>query len=226
MSDIQTANDLNIRVYGFETRPEPAKDANGKPTGEIVMRDYVKYGPPLAADRLVVEARVERLLKAPRPVNGNNIAENAAYTRAQFIRPLYEAWKRGEELPETGTPLAACNFLRAEDVAVLKMAGVRTAEELAGMLDTNLAQVKLPQMREKRAQAKRFLEAQDTNKAAAKLAAQSEEIAELKAQMQALMAAKNAETEDVPDVDENGDRIPKRRGRPPKVDTQEQSEAA
>lgn len=222
MSDI-LANDLNIRVYGFETRPEPKRDANGKDTGEIVMRDYVKYGPPMAADRLVVEVRVERLLKAPRPQNDNNIAQAAAYARAEFIRPLYEAWKRGEQLPETGTPLAACNFLRAEDVSVLKMAGVRTVEELAGMLDTNLGQVKLPQMREKRAQAKKFLEAQDTNKSAAKLAAQEQTIEELKQQMAELLAAKASD--DAPEVDENGDRIPKRRGRPPKA-TVENNEAA
>lgn len=223
MSDITTANDLNIRVHGFETRAEPAKNANGKETGEIVMRDYVKYGPPMAADRLVVEARVDRLLKAPKPVNSNNIAQNAAYSRAEFIRPLYEAWKRGEQLPETGTPLAACNFLRQEDVTVLKMAGIRTAEELAGMLDSNLGQIRLPNIREKRAQAKRFLEAQDQNKTAAKMAAQEAELAELKAQMAALMASK---TEEAPEVDENGDRIPKRRGRPPKSETLEHNEAA
>lgn len=216
MTDIQTANDLNIRVHGFETRPEPLKGPTGKDTGEIVMRDYVKYGPPMAADRLVVEARVDRLLKAPKPMNGNNIAQNAAWSRAEFIRPLYAAWKRGEQLPETGTPLAACNFLRQEDVTVLKMANVRTVEELAGMLDSNLGQVRLPNMREKRAQARSFLEAQDANKAAAAIKAQADEIAELKAQMQALVAQK-ADTEELPEVDENGDRIPKRRGRPPKV---------
>lgn len=222
MSEI-LANDLNIRVYGFESRAEPARDGNGKETGEIVMRDYVKYGPPLQADRLVVETRVERLLKAPKPTNGNNIAQNAAYARAEFIRPLYEAWKRGEQLPEEGTPLAACNFLRSEDVSVLKMAGVRTVEELANMLDTNLGQVRLPSMREKRAQAKKFLEAQDTNKSAAKLAAQEQTIEELKKQMAELMAAKASDDE--PEIDENGDRIPKRRGRPPKIHA-ENNEAA
>lgn len=225
MSDIQTANDLNIRVHGFESRAEPVRNANGKETGEIIVRDYVKYGPPMAADRLVVEARVDRVLRASKPMNSNNIAQNAAFSRAEFIKPLYDAWKRGEELPDTGTPLAACNFLRAEDLAVLKMSGVRTAEELAGLLDSNLGQIRLPQIREKRAMAKRFLEAQDQNKAAAMIKAQADEIAEMKAQVQALMAQKSApEAEEPVDIDENGDRIPKRRGRPPKA--LEQNEAA
>jgi hypothetical protein len=78
-------------------------------------------------------------------------------------------------------------------------------------------------MREKRAQAKKFLEAQDTNKAAAKLAALEATIEEQKKQMAELMAAKAAE--DMPEVDENGDRIPKRRGRPPKSQI-ENNEAA
>lgn len=193
MSD---SNGLNIRVHEFFSRPEPVKNNAGKETGEIIVRDYVKYGPPQAMDRLVVEARVERILKAPPPAD-NNIAMQQAWQRRQFIEPLYEAWKRGEELPQTGMPIAACNFLRSEEVAVLKRSGIRTVEELADLRDSDLDAVKVPAMREKRAQAKRFLEAQDTNKAAAQMAArdaqlaeQAAELAELRAQVAMLAEAK------------------------------------
>lgn len=189
-------NGLNIRVHEFFSRPEPVKDQHGKETGEIIVRDYVKYGPPQAMDRLVVEARVERILKAP-PPSDNNIGQQQAWLRKQFIEPLYLAWKRGEELPTEGMPIAACNFLRSEEVAVLKRSGIRTVEELAGLRDADLDAVKVPAMREKRVQAKRFLEAQDTNKAAAQMAArdaqlaeQAEEIAALKTQMALIAEAK------------------------------------
>lgn len=225
------ANTLNIRVHKFETRPEPVRGPNGKPIpGKFEMVDFVTYGPPMMQDRLAVEARVDRVLKAQPPTSPNNIAERTAWERAEYIRPSYEKWKRGEKLPETGTPIAVLNFLRPEEAQVLKMAGVLTVEDLAGLLDTNMQQVKLPAMREKRAQAKKFLEAADANKALVKMAEQDAEIEALKAQMADLIKAQTPSAPDKPaddiEVDENGDRIPKRRGRPPKVDTQEQSEAA
>lgn len=206
------ANQLNIRVHGFIARPEDEKDANGKKTGKVVVHDYVRYGPPMMADRQVVEARVDRILRAERP-NSENPHQVTAWKRAEFIRPLYDAWRRGEELPDNGTPLAALNFLRPEEVEILKRSGVRTAEELAGLLDSNLDAIRLPAMREKRVQAKRFLEAQDTNKSAAKMAALEEQVA-------VLMSKLNGKSE-VDEIDENGDRLPKRRGRPPKAATEQ-----
>ena len=212
MADVQP-NGLNIRIHEFLERAEPVRDVNGKLTGEIKVRDYVKYGPPQAMDRMVVEARIERLSRVQEP-NSNNPAERAAWDRWQFIKPYYEAWKNGEQLPETGMPIAACNFLRSEEVAVLKRSGIRTVEELAGILDSNLDSIKVPSLREKRVQAKRFLEAQDTNKAAAQMAARDErlaeqasEIAEMKALISQLVAKQKDEEQQPP---------PPRRGRPPK----------
>lgn len=218
------ANGLNIRIHEFFQVAEPVKDEKGKETGELVTVDYVKYGPPHLMDRQATIARVTRILSAKRPVEGSkNPAEAQAWTRAEFIRPHYEAWKRGEELPDNGIPLAACNFLRAEDVAILKRHGIRSAQELAAVLDSSIDRIPVPAMREKRTQAKRFLEAQDLNKAAAEKARMEERIAELERKLEA--AAMGVPADDIPDVDENGDRIPKRRGRPPKA-LHEASEAA
>lgn len=207
-------NDLSIRVHSFYQQPDPVKDGNGKETGEIVVRDYVAYGPPQAMDRQVVHARVDRILKATAPV-GNNMAQHSAWARAEFIRPLYEAWKRGEELPETGMPIAACNFLRSEEVALLKRSGIRTVEELAEMRDADLAAIKLPAMREKRAQAARFLEAQDTNKAAAQMAARDAQLAEQAAEIAELKAMMESMTR--PNPEDESDDAPRRGpGRPRK----------
>lgn len=204
------ANSLNIRVHEFFTQPDPVKDERGKETGEVVMRDYVKYGPPHLMDRQATIAIVSRLLSAKRPAGDNNIAALNAWKRAEYIRPLYEAWKKGEEVPDGGMPIAALNFLRKEDLDLLKSNAIRSVEELANLPDSVLDRIRVPGMREKRIQAKRFLEAQDSNKAAAQMAARDAEIAELKAQMAELLGSRD-------EVDENGDRVPKRRGRPAKV---------
>ena len=210
-------NSLNIRIKEFYTQSEPVKDSNGRETGELVARDYVAYGPPHALDRQLTPVRVDRLLKAKRPSGNNNIHEMTSWALAEYVRPLYEAWKRGEELPEEGTPISVLPFLRKEELAVLKSSGIKSVEDLARLNDRDREAVKLPAMREKCAMAKRWLEAQDTNKAAAAMAARDAEIAELKAQMADLIKAVR---NDEPEVDENGDRIPKRRGRPPKAESE------
>jgi sulfur carrier protein ThiS len=119
-------------------------------------------------------------------------------------------------MPETGTPIAALNFLRREDVDVLKRSSIRTVEELANLPDSVIDSVKLPSMRNKRTQAQHFLAAQDTNKTAAQMAARDEQlaiqgaqIAELMAELKASKERPNAEPEIA--VDENGDRVPKRK---------------
>ena len=215
------ANGLNIRVVEFFQQSDPVKDIHGKETGELVARDYVKYGPPHLLDRQVVTARVDRILKAKRPVQGSkNPHELHAWLRAEYIRPMYEAWKRGEELPDNGTPLAVLNFLRPEDVALLKRHGIRSVQELSTLHEGSFDRIPVPGLREKKTQAAKFLEAQDANKAAAEMAKRDDKIAELERKLAELAASRASEDAE---VDENGDRIPKRRGRPPKV---EQHEAA
>jgi hypothetical protein len=193
-------------------------------TGDVVYRDYVKYGPPHLMDRQVTIARVERILKARKPnESSKNISEWQSWHRAEYIRPLYEAWKKGEELPDDGLPLAALNFLRKEDVDNLKSRGVRSVQELATLPDSVMERISVPGLREKRMQAKRFLEAQDINKTAAEMAARDNKIAELERMIKSMQAQAVIPPDDEPEVDANGDRVPKRRGRPPKI---EQHEAA
>lgn len=206
------ANKLNIRIHRFFEQSDPVNDMNGKFTGKNVVRDYVEYGPPGLMDKQSVVARIDRLMKVEDPgMDNSNPAVRMAFDRWQFIKPHYEAWKKGEELPEGGTPLAALNFLHADQVAVLKRNGIKTAEDLAFLSDTNIGSVKLPRMQDLRLQAKRFLEAQDTNVTAAKTLALEEELAAMRQQMAEFMASQKAAVEADPEVDENGDRLPKKR---------------
>lgn len=235
MDYIIGGNRLNIRVWEFLTLAEPVFDKNGKETGEIVARDYVEYGPPHARHSQTTIARVDRILKATRPRDNTNVHALTTWARRELIAPLYEAWKKGEQIVDGGTPLAVLNFLRPEDVKILKTDSIYTVEDLANVHETQIATVRLPGMREKKRQAQLWLDARDTNKASAQIAAQgatideqAKELAQLREMINNLalkqVGAVVPMVDDPLAVDDNGDRIPKRRGRPPKA--REEEEAA
>ncbi len=95
------------------------------------------------------------------------------------IEPAYEAWKSGEEMPETGTPLAAWGGVSASQIAALKGIGIKTVEDLAGLSDSNMKAV-LPNMRDLRTMARQWMEGRPQ-------AERDAELAELKAQNAAMM---------------------------------------
>jgi hypothetical protein len=113
------------------------------------------------------------------------------------IEPAYEAWKSGEEMPETGTPLAAWGGVSASQIAALKGIGIKTVEDLAGLSDSNMKAV-LPNMRDLRTMARQWMEGRPQ-------AERDAELAELKAQnaamMEMLAELKAAQTQAPPPVD-------------------------
>lgn len=213
---------VHIAVHEFSRRPDPVRDGTGKDTGEVILRDYVRYGQPHLAGRQETTARVDRVLKAkpPHPTS-RNLTAQLAWERAEYIRPLYEAWLKGEELPDGGISLAACNFITADEAAILKGHKIKSAQDLANCHDNLLDRIPLPAMRQKRKLAQAFINAQDANAVIKQMSLRDAEIEELKRQVAALAAAKEA-----PEVDENGDRIPQKRGpgRPPKASREADTE--
>ena len=107
------------------------------------------------------------------------------------LAPHYEAWKRGQDMPLVGTPLAAWPGVTRQQADILKFLNVRTVEDVAAMTDADRMRFGLGGL-ELIQQAKAFLEAQrDRSVIAAemagrdkKLAEQSTEIADLKAMLQ------------------------------------------
>ena len=219
------ANEVNIRILKFYTKAkEMISDVAyvDKDTGMPVFEDWVLYCPVGQADRLAVPAKIAHIDRVE-PGAVDNPAVQAARALRDYIMPKYEAWKKSEEIPLDGTPLGAATFLREEDCDVLKKAGLRTLEEFAILTDGIRDRIAIPRVRELQAQAKRFVAAKDQNAAAAqlkaqedKLARQSDELATLKAQMEALLASQAA-----PPVEAEAKRG---RGRPPKQ--HEEAEAA
>ena len=208
------SNDVNIRVIEFYTKAREvsegklAADEAGKP----IYDDWVLYAPVGNANMLAVPARIDHLRRVNRDAARDNPAYGAAVGIWDYVEPRYETWKRGEEMPEDGTPLSAATFLRKEDIEIIKKAGLRTLEEFAELPDSIRDKINMPHMREKATQAKRFIGAKDQNATVAKLTAQDDRIAQLEAR---LAAALGKDDEDEP---------PKRKpGRPRKAEAEQEA---
>jgi hypothetical protein len=168
-----------IRILGFAQR----LDDDGKP------HDWVTYAPAHAVQSTQTEERVDRLMPPKKAFKNDDQGLRGAFLAARWaeIEPAYKAWKEGAEIPETGTPLSVWPGVTPDQVQVLRMAAIRTVEDIAEMPDGALGRVQLPNMRELREQAKRFLASRDTHAAAKRAADQDAEIQALKEQNEEML---------------------------------------
>ncbi len=101
----------------------------------------------------------------------------AMLDRWSVIEPAYEAWKKGQELPENGTPLAVWSGVTAAQADHLRKMAIYTVEDVTNMDDASLSQCKWPQARQMPKLAADFLSGADTASKDAKIAEMSERIA-------------------------------------------------
>lgn len=106
------------------------------------------------------------------------------------FRPEYEAWKRNEAAPQTGTPLEHWGRLTPSQIAELKYLNVHTVEALAAMSD-GIAQRFMGGAHTLRQAAKAWLQAAGdaavVEKQQAELAKRDEELAELRKMVEELV---------------------------------------
>lgn len=190
-----------IKVLGFKTSYErlPVKgeplddnldergyklDAKGKRIIENVEVDWVHYAPAHAP---LTASTWDRI----RHINPNEMEstpkskDKLAYMKMKWacIEPHYEAWKKGHEISINGTPLGMWAGITAEKAEVLRRYGIRTVEEVAALVETQLEKIPLPAMRNLRREAVAFLENRGASEAAARESARDEEIAALQAKI-------------------------------------------
>jgi hypothetical protein len=105
-----------------------------------------------------------------------------AALRSQWaqIEPHYEAWKKGQDVPTSGTALGAWPGVNPDQADALRSVGLVTVEAVANATETILARPPLPNMREIKRQAALWLDGQDS-------AAMSLRVAELEAQNAAML---------------------------------------
>ena len=199
-----------IRVLKLWT-DYPVRDGKRYPV------DMIEYCAPGMAGRSTTETPVLLLQKLRPNPDPDNPADKLVRNRWEAIRPTYEAWKAGQEVPLHGTPLAAWSGIAREQADVIRTAGIKTVEELAEAADSVLGRIQLPGMRDLAEHARRFIASSDQTKVADDLLRKDNQINDLQSQleeMRQIVLEMQRESE------------PKRRGRPPKVHAEAESHEA
>jgi hypothetical protein len=197
---------LPIKIYQFYTVYED----DPKNPGKMRERDMAEYGPIGHTNTKVVE-RID-ILSKPIKVAGANPSAFAAQALWAFLEPHYKAWKNNQDLPETGTPLAAWNYLTAQQAEVLRTNGVRTVEDVAELTDTHIQKMQIRNLRPIIEMAKKYIATSSKNGLTAEMIAKDETIAALTARIDQMAEMIAAQAEDRP-----------RRGRPPKEESKEEA---
>lgn len=165
---------MSIRVIKFETRYRKNQKGKDEPV------DWVLVAPRGENSKSTQTwHRVEKL----RPVEGLSDREKEGLThvdmRAKWsiIGPAYEAYAKGIEIPEDGTPLASWSAITPSLAKVLKGYGLTTVEHIAEMGDAMVSKVPFPDARKLPGMAKDYLEGKGASELAAQNAALQERIA-------------------------------------------------
>lgn len=201
-----------IKVIGFETKYVRQPDGNMKAV------DWVSYSPGRFESPSITRKRVKDMIPVAdeefedRGPN-SNMRQMHMQARWSVIGPAYEAWKKGMEIPETGTPLAAWAGVTREQAELLRKIGINTVEDFSTVDDNKLSRIPLPNARQLRDAARKFGDGSDASGLAAKMTELEAQNASLKEQFEAAMALLEEQSEK------------RRPGRPKKEETKE-AEAA
>lgn len=194
-------NDISrqLRIVGFRVVPVP-KDTKFPNLGtrDVEFVDITSVG---NAKYTVIPMRIQ---DAMRDTTGLWAA----------IEPAYNAWKKGMEVPTTGTPLTSWHGITREQIEAVRVHGLYTVEDVAQMTDAILQKVGGIGMHAVREAARSWDMAKDTRAITQDLAAKDAEIDALKQQMADLMEMMQG--------DPNEEPVKRRPGRPRK----DESEAA
>lgn len=174
-----------IRVIGFKTEYKLDK-----------ATDWVQIAPADSSfDKTRTWHRVRELTPPPAvdEVARNSLSYKVMVARWDVIEPAYRAWKEGQDVPETGTPLAAWAALSPEQVAHLRLRGIKTVEDVRDMSESLFPHIPFPNVRQLPALAAKFLDGRDKAAADADNAALRDRIAALEAAL-----SERAEAEEAP----------------------------
>jgi len=150
--------------------------------------DYVEIRIP--GDKHTTAVHRVRDIMPPEDIDANSESHQYLMERWQIIGPAYEAWKAGETVPESGTPLAAWAGVSPEQAGVLRSLGIRTVEEVADMNDSMIGQVKFPNARKIPEMARAYLKGKDVALRDAENAALKERLAAMEEVMNEMIAEK------------------------------------
>jgi hypothetical protein len=168
-----------IRVVKFWTKFKP--DGQGGMKG-IDMVEYCAVGKANMATTVATVSSLGKLL--PLDAGEDNPAIKMAHMRWNSIKPQYDAWKHGNEIPLNGIALAAWPGVTSDQAEVLRHIGLRTVEEIAEASDSIITKIPFPGARELRLSAQAFLKSADKAKVASEITKLAEDNDSLRAQLE------------------------------------------
>lgn len=196
-----------IRVLGFKTTYEmlPVKgdpmnddvdrlgyklDPKGNRVKTLQEEHWVSYSPAHSPLNTATTERVRHMVPDESRMGDDTDGEKLRFMTHRWaqIEPAYLAFKDGRDIPLDGTPLAAWSGIMPEQAEVLRQSGIRTVEEVSKLAESQLERIRLPNMRDLRAQAKLFLENSDKAQAAQRESEKDAIIAEMSERMAAMEA--------------------------------------
>lgn len=144
----------------------------------VCVEFKTRYKGDKAVDYVLIAPKGESFSKSQtwhavetlRPNGGVGEMADLMKARWSVIEPAYEAWRKGEEVPEDGTPLAAWSGASAEQAAFMRGMGIRTVEDVANMTDGTISKLPFPNKREFPRMAQAYLESRKDADLASKLA--------------------------------------------------------
>lgn len=187
-----------IRVLGFYTKY--GKDPKTGDKNRAI--DYVEFAPAQALNAQSTTERVEFL--RPKFTDDDDDTPQKATKRLHMeaiwsvIGPAYEAWKKGYEIPTSGTPLAAWAGVTSDQANALRKLAIYTVEDLATLSDDKFPRVPMPNVREVRDLARRYLDTGEDTRTAERLNDLEKSNAALAEQLAAAVALLGEQAEPKP----------------------------
>jgi len=166
-------------ILGFKT------DYNGEKAVDMV--EIAPSGE--AFERTHTWHRIKDITPPAHP-NMSSPSHIAMVERWKAIGPAYDAWKKGMDIPEDGTPLAVWSAVSPEQVDVFRRMGLRTVEDVSTMSESAVDKLPFPNKRKFPQLARDFLANRDKAGAAAEMDAMREQMA---AMQEMLVEYRNAE---------------------------------
>lgn len=159
-----------LRVVEFKTQYRPGKE----PVDMVLL---APAGP--AFERQQSWHRVKKLVPPENVDDAERQSQKYQHMEARWsvIGPAYEEWKKGNDLPENGLPLAAWSGVTADQAAFLRKMGIRTVEDVRDMGEQAISALNWPNSRKLPELAKAYLEGEAVAEKDSKISELEEQIA-------------------------------------------------
>jgi len=170
---------------------------------ETIDVDWVSYSPAGFLNANTTESRVMHLMPSKKHMASPQALETVIMLqRWNQIKPAYDLWKSGQEIPEYGTPLSQWSGVKPAYVAEFKKHGITTVEGVRDMQESHLERIKLPNIRYIKQEAGLFLDSADKSRSAAREADMQRRLQELEERNEAMLKLLEERAKPNTEVDE------------------------